>query len=180
MSTKRTKTLAAAGLAAGLLFGGGAQAQTCLVDVLGIAVTEPVAQTADAQRMARDIATAVAERLEADALFARIPDSVFPQSAQDIRGRPAWNDWRRVRTDVLMTGETVLLSDGQYEFRFRLWDVRFSREIANYVLTAPASDWGRVADLVHSTLIERGVDIAATRCRPPEGERASPFRRLTA
>ncbi len=177
MTTTWTTTLA---LAAGLLAGGAAQAQTCLVDVLGVAVTEPVALTADARRMGRDIATVVAERLEADAQFARIPDDVFPQAAPDIRGRPAWNDWRRVRADILMTGETVLLSDGQYEFRFRLWDVRFSREIASTVAAAPASDWGRIADLVHTTLIERGADIAATRCRPPEGQRPNPFRRLTA
>lgn len=177
MTTRWTTTLA---LAAALLAGGAAQAQTCLVDVLGIAVTEPVAPSADARRLGRDIATAVAERLEADALFARIPEDVFPQAAQDVRGRPAWSDWRRVRADILMTGEAVPLADGQYEFRFRLWDVRFTREIANIVVAAPAADWGRVADLLHTSLVERGVDVAATRCRAPDGQRPNPFRRLTA
>ena len=157
-----------------------ARAQTCLVDVLGIAVVEPVAATEEAKAVARDIADLIAGRLESDALFARIPAEVFPQGPQDIRGRPNWLDWRRVRADILMTGDLVLLSNGEYEFRFRVWDIRFEREITNIVTMAPGKDWDRVADALHTTLTERVVDVAATRCRPPEGQRANPFRRLTA
>lgn len=162
------------------LSGKPARAQTCLVDVLGIAVLEPVATTEEARAVGRDIANVVAARLETDALFARIPAEVFPQAPRDIRGRPSWTDWRRVRADILMTGELVLLSNGEHEFRFRVWDIRFEREITNVVTMAPGKDWDRVADALHKTLTERVVDIAATRCRPPEGQRANPFRRLTA
>jgi Tol biopolymer transport system component len=159
---------------------GAAHAQTCLVSVLGIAIVEPAAESDDARRTGRAVAAEVASRLERDNLFARIPDARFPQgAAAGTRGRPAWEEWRRVGADILMTGETLRLTDGQYEFRFHLWDLRLTREITNIVVTAAPSDWARVADLAHATLSERGVDIAATRCRPPEGQR-TPFRRLSA
>lgn len=178
--SRSARTLLAAAAVLGAFATGAAHAQTCLVNILGVAIVAPMAEGDDATQAGRAIAEEVAARFDRDTLFARIPDARFPEGASGLRGRPNWEAWRRVGADILMAGEAIRLTDGQYEFRFHVWDLRLTREITNIVVTAAPSDWARVADLAHATLSERGADVAATRCGPPEGQRNNPFRRLTA
>jgi hypothetical protein len=178
MTRPIVRAVAALALAALLLPARGEPAAAqCLVDVLGVAVTDLRGDGEQAQRLGRDVADAIAARLEADNLFARIPADRFPASKDNVR--PSWEDWLRVRADLLMTGEVALLTDGRYDFRFRLWDVRLTREVAAYAFSAAPADWQGVAEEVATTIAHRGFDIAATRCRPAAGQRA-PFRLLNA
>ncbi len=76
--------------------------------------------------------------------------------------KPDFNSWSARGADALAVGSVTKLSDGRYEIRYRLFDIRKSESLGGIVVTVTADDL-RLAghkiadDIIQKILGERGV-----------------------
>ena len=115
------------------------------IQPLPIAVTDFTGGSAQAGDLGAQISAVIAADLERSGLFRPIDRAAFIQSASDLQGVPRFGDWRLINADALVSGAVTQQADGRLRVEFRLWDVLAEQQMAGLALTAPASNWRRIA-----------------------------------
>jgi TolB protein len=123
---------------------------------LPIAVADFQGGSAQAGDLGAQMSAVIAADLERSGLFRPIDKAAFIQASAQLTGVPRFADWRLINADALVTGAITQQPDGRLRVEFRLWDVLAEQQMAGLALTAPASNWRRiahrVADSVYSQL----------------------------
>ena len=122
---------------------------------LPIAVPDFLAKSPEAQKLAVDIATVIANDLERSGLFAPIDKRAFLSPPAGLAVRPIFVNWKPLNAQALIIGETKLLADGQLRTDFRLWDVFAEQPMTGLSLSTSPSNWRRVAHIVADAIYER-------------------------
>ncbi len=125
------------------------------VEPLSIAVPDFIPGSAQAQKLAVDIATVVAEDLERSGLFAPLDNRAFLSRPVGLAVRPNFVNWKPLNAQALVVGEAKLSAEGQLSADFRLWDVFAEQPMTGLSLTTSPSNWRRVAHLIADAIYER-------------------------
>jgi TolB protein len=120
------------------------------VKPLPIAVTDLYGSDVGAQ-----ISGVITSDLESSGLFAPIDKAAFIQTPQSLQAVPRFGDWRVINAEALVTGDVQQQADGKLRVEFRLWDVLSEQQMAGLALTAPATNWRRIAHRVADAIYSR-------------------------
>ena len=115
------------------------------IEPLPIAVPDFIAQSPQAQKVAIDISTVIAEDLERSGLFAPIDKRAFLSRPAGLAVRPNFVNWKPLNAQALIVGEAKLSADGQLSTDFRLWDVFAEQPMTGLSLSTSPANWRRVA-----------------------------------
>src|SRR5919108_2342598 len=102
-----------------------------------------------------EISGVIANDLESSGLFAPIDRGAFIQTPQALQAVPRFGDWRVINAEALVTGSVQQQPDGRIRVEFRLWDVVAEQQMAGLALTAPQSNWRRLAHRVADAIYSR-------------------------
>ena len=125
------------------------------VKPLPIAVPDFIPQSPEAQKLATDLATVIANDLQRSGLFAPIDKGAFLSRPAGLAVRPNFVNWKPLNAQALIIGEAKLLPDGQLRTDFRLWDVFAEQPMTGLSLTTSPANWRRVAHIVADAIYER-------------------------
>ena len=103
------------------------------VEPLPIAIPEVLEAGAPNDSVNRDLAKVIMNNLERSGLFRAIDPGAYIEEINDINSRPRFGDWRIIKSQALVTGQSTLQNDGRLRIEFRLWDV-----FAEEQMTGPA------------------------------------------
>jgi len=103
----------------------------------------------------RELAQVIAANLERSGLFRPIDRDAFIESKLDVNARPRFQDWRIVKALALVTGRSVLQSDGRLRVEFRLWDVVAQQQMTGLQFFTSPNNWRRISHLVSDAIYER-------------------------
>jgi TolB protein len=153
-------TLAAA-VFVGLMAVGPARAEITIditqghLNKMPIAVVDftPVAG-ADGQ-IGRDIAGLVRANLDRSALFDPIAPAAFIEKVSDLNAQPRFADWRIIKAQALVIGQTTALPDGRVRIEFRLWDVFGEQQMVGLSYATTPENWRRIAHKVSDAIYEK-------------------------
>ncbi len=120
------------------------------VQPLPIAVTDLYGADVGAE-----ISGVIASDLQSCGLFAPIDKAAFIQTPQSLQATPRFGDWRVINAQALVTGNVQPQPDGRIRVEFRLWDVLAEQQMAGLALTAPQSNWRRIAHRVADAIYSR-------------------------
>jgi TolB protein len=120
------------------------------VQPLPIAVTDLYGSEVGAE-----ISGVIANDLESSGLFAPIDEGAFIQTPQSLQAVPRFGDWRVINAQALVTGTVQQQGDGRIRVEFRLWDVVAEQQMAGLALTAPESNWRRIAHRIADAIYSR-------------------------
>jgi TolB protein len=152
-------TMTRAGLVCGLLLSlaAGSAFADIRVDItsgnpqpLPIAITDFVGS-----EIGTEISGVVTSDLESSGWFAPIDKGAFIQTPQSLQAVPRFGDWRVINAQALVTGSVQPQPDGRVRVEFRLWDVLGEQQMAGLALTAPQSNWRRIAHRVADAIYSR-------------------------
>jgi TolB protein len=157
----------AAAIAAGLAAPAAAQTGPLRIEItegviepLPFAVPDFIAESPDAEDLARSIARVVAADLEGTGLFREIPASAFISTVSDFDAPVAYADWKAINAQALITG-SVNASGDRVAVKFRAYDVFSGQPLGEGLQFAgSAQGWRRmahkVADQVYSRITGEG------------------------
>ncbi len=120
------------------------------VQPLPIAVTDLYGSEVGAE-----IAGVIAGDLQSSGLFAPIDKGAFIQTPQSLQAVPRFGDWRVINAQALVTGNVQPQPDGRIRVEFRLWDVLAEQQMTGLALTAPSSNWRRIAHRIADAIYSR-------------------------
>src|SRR5262245_46013972 len=125
------------------------------VEPLPIAITDFQGGSPQSGDLGAQISSVVAADLERSGLFRPIDKAAYIQAAAQLQGVPRFADWRLINAQALVTGVVTQQPDGRLRVEFRLWDVLAEQQMAGLALTAPASNWRRIAHRVADAIYSR-------------------------
>jgi TolB protein len=102
-----------------------------------------------------EISGVIAGDLESSGLFAPIDKGAFIQTSQALQAVPRFGDWRVINAQALVTGNVQPQPDGRIRVEFRLWDVLAEQQMTGLALTAPSSNWRRIAHRIADAIYAR-------------------------
>lgn len=108
-----------------------------------------------AARIGRDIIRVIESDLEGSGLFESINRRAFIQRINGTDTLPSFNDWRQINASALFTGDLKLVGNGEFEAKFRLWDVFAEQQIAGKSFTTDTANWRRIAHLMADEIYSR-------------------------
>ena len=159
-STLRMLGLVAVALAAVLPMPAAAQLTIDItrgnVDPMPIAITRFHAADPAAAGTSTDISSVITANLQRSGLFRPVDPRAFLQQPADMVARPpAFQDWRAVNAQALVTGRLGLATDGRLEVEFRLWDVLAGQQLVGFSYTTPPGNWRRIAHIISDEIYRR-------------------------
>ena len=86
--------------------------------------------------------------LNRSGLFRPLDPSTFQEQAQDVNVQPAWDKWKAISAQALLTGQVVTETDGRLRVDFRLWDTFGEKQVLGLQFTSTGEDWRRIAHKV--------------------------------
>jgi len=131
------------------------------VDALPIAIVPFGWEGGSAPQPPEAVEEVIASDLRRSGRFAPVPFGDLParpSEGADVR----FSDWRLLGTDNLVIGNVRRLASGQFQVRFRLYDVLRAAQLSGFEFTVGPADLRRtahhIADLVYEQLTgERGA-----------------------
>jgi TolB protein len=120
-----------------------------------IAITDFVGGAGQEASAGIDIATVVTNDLERSGLFAPLSKNSFIEKISDMNVPPRFGDWRIIKAQSLVTGQTKLEADGRLRVEFRLWDVYGEQQLTGLQFFTTPDNWRRVAHLISDAIYER-------------------------
>lgn len=128
-----------------------------VIEPLPIAVTDFVAETPGAARLAKDIAQVVRDDLVNSGLFRAISQQAFISRVTSFSSPVQFADWKAINAQALVTGAVSLSQDGKLVVKFRLFDVFADAQLGKGLqFAATEASWRRmghkVADAVYSRI----------------------------
>jgi TolB protein len=148
-------------LAAGLALAGLAGSSDARADIVvnvdqGATQPLPIAVTVfSGPALATQIQQVVAADLARSGLFRPLDPATFPASGGDMNVQPAFDSWKALSAQGLVTGQAATDSDGHLLVKFRLWDVYAGDELVRLQLTSTPQNWRRVAHKIADAIYEK-------------------------
>ena len=102
-----------------------------------------------------ELAGIVRGNLDRSGFFAPIDPARFPVGVTDGAMMPAFEGWRAIAAQYLVTGQVVADPDGRLRVDFRLWDVGAQGQILGLQFVAPAENWRRVGHKISDAIYKR-------------------------
>lgn len=158
---KTIGVLAALCVAGMMIAGGDARAELRVditkgkVEPLPIAIPVFYGTGTKAADYGRRIARVVSADLARSGLFRPIDSRAFIQTAQSLRIRPRFADWRLINAQALVNGSVRMLSDGRLRTEFRLWDVFAEKQMTGHRYSTRPNNWRRVAHIIADAIYKR-------------------------
>ncbi len=125
------------------------------VEPLPIAIPDFIESGAPADSVNRDLAQVILNNLERSGLFRAIDSGAYIEEIKDINSRPRFGDWRIIKSQALVTGQSTLQDDGRLRIEFRLWDVFAEEQMTGLQYYTTPDNWRRVAHLISDAIYER-------------------------
>ncbi|HEY4344087.1 MAG TPA: Tol-Pal system beta propeller repeat protein TolB [Parvibaculum sp.] len=120
-----------------------------------IAITDFVGGAGQEASAGADIATVVTNDLERSGLFKPLPKNSFIEKISDMNVPPRFGDWRIIKAQSLVTGQTKMEADGRLRVEFRLWDVYGEQQLTGLQFFTTPDNWRRVAHLISDAIYQR-------------------------
>jgi TolB protein len=102
-----------------------------------------------------ELAGIVRNNLDRSGFFAAIDPARFPAGTTDGAMVPAFEGWRAIAAQYLVTGQVVADPDGRLRVDFRLWDVGSQAQVVGLQFVAPAENWRRVGHKISDAIYKR-------------------------
>lgn len=126
-----------------------------VVEPLPYAVPDFVAESADAQELAQQIARVVADDLTGTGLFREVPREAHISQITSFGSPVQFADWKAINAQALVTG-AVSSEGGRVVVKFRVWDVFAGTELGEGMQFAGSPDgWRRMAHKVADQVYNR-------------------------
>jgi len=126
-----------------------------VVEPLPYAVPDFVAESADAQQLAQQIARVVADDLTGTGLFREVPREAHISQITSFGSPVQFADWKAINAQALVTG-AVSQEGGRVVVKFRVWDVFAGTELGQGMQFAGTPDgWRRMAHKVADQVYSR-------------------------
>lgn len=126
-----------------------------VVEPLPYAVPDFVAESAEAQELAQQIARVVADDLTGTGLFREIPREAHISRITSFGSPVQFADWKAINAQALVTG-AVSSESGRVAVKFRVWDVFAGTELGEGMQFAGSPDgWRRMAHKVADQVYSR-------------------------
>lgn len=126
-----------------------------VVEPLPYAVPDFVAESADAQELAQQIARVVADDLTGTGLFREVPREAHISQITSFGSPVQFADWKAINAQALVTG-AVNSEGGRVVVKFRVWDVFAGTELGEGMQFAGSPDgWRRMAHKVADQVYNR-------------------------
>ena len=102
------------------------------------------------------MADVITANLEGTGLFSAIDRAAFIATlgAEEIKPNFATH-WRPLGAQAMVTGRLDLLSDGQVQVEFRLWDVLAESQMVAMSYKTPVTNWRRIAHVISDKIYTR-------------------------
>jgi TolB protein len=97
----------------------------------------------------------IAADLARSGLFRPLDPATFPSTAQDVNTKPAFDAWKAISAQGLLTGQVTSDADGHLRVDFRLWDVYAGDQLLGLQFTSTPANWRRVAHKVADAVYEK-------------------------
>jgi TolB protein len=101
------------------------------------------------------IAGVVRADLERSGLFRPLDPKSFVDQIKDINTPPAFNDWRVINAQGLVTGQALMQPDGRLRVDFRLWDVYGESQMVGLQYFTTPENWRRISHLISDAIYQR-------------------------
>ena len=102
-----------------------------------------------------DLAEIVRNNLDRSGFFAPIDPARFPPGPVNGAMVPAFEGWRAIAAQYLVTGQVVADPDGRVRVDFRLWDVGSQAQVIGLQFVAPGENWRRVGHKISDAIYKR-------------------------
>ncbi|KAF0138160.1 MAG: TolB protein [Rhodospirillaceae bacterium] len=120
-----------------------------------IAITDLLGTSERENRSGRDIARVVSADLERSGLFRPIDPKTFIQTPDSLAMQPKFVDWQVLNVQALVSGQTIVQSDGRLRVEFRLWDVFSGGQLVGQAFFTQAENWRRVSHMIADAIYSR-------------------------
>lgn len=162
LKTNRRQCISALATVAGAALYSPAAWSQFRVEVSGIGMQQlpfSIAQFRLGPNVPQDVAAIVRANLERTGQLRFVPNGA---GVLDEMSRPDLGPWRQNGIDALVVGSVTRTQDGNFDVRFRLWDVIKAADLGGVSYPVPASDLRlaahRMSDYIYEKLMgERGV-----------------------
>ena len=129
------------------------------------------------------ISRVIGDDLGGSGLFRPLDAASFTQTIGDVNVQPAFDAWKAISAQALLTGQVVSESDGRLRVDFRLWDVYAGEQLLGVQLTSTPENWRRVAHKIADAVYQKLTGVPGyfdTRVVfvAESGTKARPIRRL--
>ena len=101
-----------------------------------------------------NISAVVRADLERSGLFTIGDPSGFPNRTPNVNITPRFNDWRNIRAEALVIGNSVV-SQGRIKTEFRLWDIYGESQMLGLEFSSSDVNWRRIAHKVSDAIYKR-------------------------
>jgi len=101
------------------------------------------------------IAGVVRADLERSGLFKPLDPKSFVEQIKDINTPPAFNNWRVINAQGLVTGQALMQADGRLRVDFRLWDIYGESQMVGLQYFTTPENWRRIAHLISDAIYQR-------------------------
>ncbi len=130
------------------------------IEPLPIAIPDFYGGSESAAGLGRDMARVVVADLRRSGLFRPIDKDAFLAerggvSAQSLRVRPRFADWRLINAQALVMGGTEVLPQGDVRVVFRLWDVFAESQLIGLRLRTTPGNWRQIAHRIADAIYRR-------------------------
>jgi TolB protein len=118
------------------------------LDPMPIAIPDFIGSDPRTVQIGRDVAGVIRADLERSALFRPLSADSFIERLTDINIPPRFADWRVLRAQALVVGQSSMLPDGRLRIEFRLWDVLAEQSVLGLQFATTQDNWRRIAHRV--------------------------------
>lgn len=87
----------------------------------------------------------IAADLARSGLFRPLDPATFPPGVLDVNTQPAFDAWKAISAQGLLTGQVTADADGHLNVNFRLWDVYAGDQLLGLRFSSTPENWRRVA-----------------------------------
>ena len=125
------------------------------IEPLPIAIPDFFGANEQASSFGRNVARVVAADLERSGLFRPLDARAFIQTADSLRVRPRFGDWRLINAQALVVGSAEMREDGQLRVEFRLWDTFAEQQLIGLRSDTQPANWRRIAHIISDAIYKR-------------------------
>ena len=91
--------------------------------------------------VAGDIQKVIANDLQSSGLFRPLDPATFPQVDPNVNVQPAFDGWKAISAQGLLTGTVSNDADGHLRVDFRLWDVYAGEQLLGLQFTSTPENY---------------------------------------
>jgi TolB protein len=97
----------------------------------------------------------VADDLADSGLFRPLDPATFPLAAPDVNAQPAFDGWKAISAQGLVTGQVAADPSGKLVVNFRLWDVYAGDQLVGLQLSSTPAAWRHLAHKIADAIYEK-------------------------